>query len=60
MTISPQDILGADWLGVVVDRDDVETNDVSKTLRTLSTLLADRDTVERFQGRVEIPFHGLT
>ena len=49
---------GVDWLGVVVDRGDVEANDISATLSSLSRVLADRETVRRFRGRVEIAFHG--
>lgn len=58
MTASPLGALGSDWFGVVIDRDDVESNDVGQTLGALSTLLADRETVRKFQGRVELGFHG--
>ena len=51
--------LGADWLGVVVSRSDVESNDVSATLQTLSAVLDDATTVRRFQGRVSVSFDGF-
>ena len=52
--------VGADWLGVVVDRTDVEALDVSRTATTLSSVLANRDTIERFRGRVDLAFHGYS
>ena len=51
--------VGADWLRVVVDRSDVEALDVSGTAATLSRVLADRDAVERYRGRVDVAFFGL-
>ena len=51
--------LGVDWLGVAVSRDDVESNDISSTFGTLSSLLVDGATVRRFQGRVNISFDGF-
>ena len=53
------DRTGADWLGVVVSRSDVESNNVLTTLGTLSALLEDRATVRRFQGRVNVSFDGF-
>ena len=58
MTASLFDMLGADWLGVVVDRGDVEKNDITETLQSLWSVFRDRETLRRFQGRVEIGFHG--
>ena len=58
MTNNPFKTLGADWLGVVVARDEVEANDITGTLQTLWSVFRDRETVKRFQGRVEIGFHG--
>ena len=58
MTNNPFDVLGTDWLGVVVARDEVEANDITGTLQTLWSVFRDRETVRRFQGRVEIGFHG--
>ena len=52
--------LGADWLRVVVDRSEVEALDVSGTAATLSRLLADRDTVERYRGRLDLAFLGYS
>ena len=52
--------LGADWLRVVVDRSVVETHDVSGTAATLSRVLADRDTVKRYRGRVDLAFAGYS
>ena len=52
--------LGADWLGVVVDRADVEALDVSRTAKALSRVLANRETIERFRGRVDLAFHGYS
>ena len=52
--------LGADWLGVVVDRTDVEALDVSSIAKNISRVLANRDTVERFRGRVDLAFHGYS
>ena len=53
------DDMGVDWLGVVVSRSDVEKNDISATLSTLSSLLNDNATVRRFQGRVNVSFDGF-
>lgn len=47
-----------DWLGVVVDRTDVETLNVAGAAKRLSCVLCDRETVERFRGRVYVAFHG--
>ena len=52
--------LGADWLRVVVDRSEVEALDVSGTAATLSRVLADRDIVERYRGRVDLAFFGYS
>lgn len=52
--------MGDDWLRVVVDRSDVEALDVSGTAETLSCVLADRDAVERYRGRVDLAFFGYT
>ena len=52
--------LSADWLRVVVDRSEVEALDVSGTAATLSRVLADRETVERYRGRVDVAFLGYT
>ena len=58
MTNNLLDTLGADWLGIVVSREDVEANDTTETLASLWIVFRDRETVRRFQGRVEIGFHG--
>ncbi len=52
--------LDADWLHVVVDRSEVEALDVSGTAATLSRVLADRDTVERYRGRLDLAFLGYS
>lgn len=49
----------SDWL-VVVSRADVEALDVSHTAEILSSVLANRETIERFRGRVELAFHGYS
>ena len=51
---------GGDWLNVVVDRTDVEALDVSRTATTLSRVLANRDTIERFRGHLDVAFHGYS
>ena len=51
---------GADWLGVVVDRTEVEVLDVSGTARILSRVLATRNAIERHRGRVDLAFHGYS
>ena len=48
--------LGADWLRVVIDRSEVEALDVSRTATVLSRVLVDRNTVERYRGRVDLAF----
>ena len=52
--------LGTDWLRVVVDRSQVEDVDVSRTAVTLSRVLVDRNTVEQYQGRVDMAFFGYS
>lgn len=52
--------LDADWLRVVVDRSEVEALDVSGTAATLSRVLADRDSVERYRRRVDLAFLGYS
>ena len=52
--------LDADWVRVLVDRSAVEALDVSGTAATLSRVLADRDTVERYRGRVDLAFLGYS
>ena len=52
--------VGADWLGVVVDCTDVEAVHVSRTATSLSRVLANRDTIARFRGRVDLAFHGYS
>lgn len=49
---------GVDFLAVVVDRQDVERLHVQTTLNVLRRLLEDRQTVERFRGRLDIGFAG--
>ena len=51
---------GDGWLGMVVDRTEVEALDVSRTARTLSGVLATRNAVERHRGRVDLAFHGYS
>ena len=58
MTNNLLDTLGIDWLGVVVAREDVEANDTTETLQSLWSVFRDRETVRKFQGRVEMGFHG--
>ena len=59
-TVGVPERLGADWVRVVVERTDVEAVDVSRTTARLSRLLASRDIIERFQGRVDLAFHGYS
>ncbi len=51
---------GAEWLRVVVDRQEVEALDVSHTALNLSRVLADRNAVEWYRGRVELAFYGYS
>ena len=48
------------WLRVVVHRADVEAIDVSGTAAKLSRVLADRSSVQRYQGRVDVAFFGYS
>ena len=48
----------ADWLRVIVYRAEVEANDVSRTAAALSRALIDRSAVQRYQGRLDLSFHG--
>ena len=50
----------ADWLRVDVGRSEVEALDVSRTTSILSRVLADRDAVERYRGRVDLAFLGYS
>jgi hypothetical protein len=50
--------LDADWLTIVVSREEVELGDASSTLATLRQLIATRNTALRFQGSVDLAFHG--
>ncbi len=52
--------LSVDWLRVVVDRTEVEALDVSRTAAILSRVLADKNTVERYRGRVDLAFLGYS
>lgn len=52
--------LGADWLRVVVDRSEVEAQDVSCTAVNLSRVLIDRNAVERYRGGVDLVFYGYS
>ncbi len=52
--------MDADWLRVVVHREEVEAIDVSRTAAVLSRVLADRSAVERYRGRVDLSFHGYS
>ena len=52
--------LCADWLRVVVNRSEVEALDISGTAATLSRVLADKDAVERYQGRVDLSLFGYS
>ena len=47
-------------LFVVVDRREVEAGDVSRVATTLLRALANRETIERLRGRVEVAFHGYS
>lgn len=59
--VSGVDYLGTvrqDLLRVVVSRAEVEALDVSRAMAILSRVLADRETVERYRGRLELVFSG--
>ena len=58
--MGPQEGLGADWLRVVVNRAEVEAFDVSRTAAVLSRVLADRNSVQRYRGRVDLAFYGYS
>ncbi|WP_419949024.1 chlororespiratory reduction 6 domain-containing protein [Candidatus Palauibacter sp.] len=45
---------------VVIDRADVDAHDVSSTATVLSRVLANRETIEQFRGRVELVFEGYS
>lgn len=47
-----------DLLFVVIGRDDVESGDCSQVLKTLNTLIADRETALKFMNRVALSVHG--
>ena len=49
-----------DWLHVVVDRVDVEKNDISRAARMLSQVLVDKHAVVRYRGRIELSFFGYS
>lgn len=49
---------GADLLSVIIDRNDVEHCDIEPTLGVLKRLLQDRQSVEKFRGRVDLGFFG--
>ena len=49
-----------DRLFVVVDRTEVEVGDVSRVATALLRGLANRETVERLRGRVDIAFYGYS
>ena len=51
---------GVDWLRVVVDRQEVEALDLSLTALNLSRVLADRNAVEWYRGRVDLAFYGYS
>ena len=51
---------GADWLRVIVDRLEVEAFDVSHTAVILSRVLAEKSTVERYRGCVDLAFFGYS
>lgn len=53
------DWLGVDGLNVVISREEVASIDTSSTMKTLSRLLADRETVQRCRGRIQIAFYGF-
>ena len=55
-----RDCADADWLRVVVVRAEVETADVSRTAAVLSRVLADRSSVRRYRGRVDLSFDGYS
>ena len=47
-------------LFVVADRREVEAGDVSRVAAALLRALANRETIERLRGQVEIAFHGYS
>ena len=55
----PWDRLGIDWINVLISREEVERADTSSTISVLSSVIADRETVLRFRGRVQITFRGF-
>ena len=57
---SLRETVGGDWFGVVVDRADVEAVEVSSTAKSLLRVLANRETIERFRGRVDLAIHGYS
>ena len=51
---------GSDRLLVVVHRRDVESGDVSRAATALLRALANKETIERLRGRVDVAFHGYS
>ena len=51
--------LRAEWLNVVVDRTEVAALGISRTARILSGVLANRNAIECYCGRVDVAFSGF-
>ena len=51
---------GGDRLFVVVDRTDVEAGDISRAATALLRALANRESIERLRGGVDMAFHGYS
>ena len=55
-----EDDTASDRLFVVVDRTEVDAGDVSRVATALLRALANRETIERLRGRIDIAFHGYS
>jgi len=49
---------GVDWVGIVVSRQEIDSEDITPALKILESLLYDAETVRMFQGQASIAFHG--
>ena len=55
-----QESAGGERLSVVADRGEVEVVEVSRVAGILLRVVANRETAERFRGRVDLSFHGYS
>ena len=58
--VGPRDCMRAERLCVVVDRSEVAALEISRTARVLSRVLASKDAIEWYRGRLDLAFSGYT